>query len=376
MADPRTDDTPESPNEKLQDRAIRHSLFIERLKTSEANKVKAQLERAYEDVVSQIEKRLSKIDARGFDTGPETTRRLQELRQGIKETLDPAYRETLSEQKESLLGIAQSEAQWQSGVVNQAVGVNLQMTLPDTNMMREVVSRRPFQGRLLSEWYNDLNVSHQTRLREAVRLGISEGQTTSQIVQRIRGTRAANYTDGVMEIGRRQAEAVTRTAISHTTNNARSELYKQNDNVVKQTQWVSTLDGRTTLICQSRDGKTYPVDSGPRPPAHFNCRSVMTPVLKSWRELGIDADELPESTRASMNGQVPESMTYNGWLRKQVNDGNMDVVEEALGAKRAKLFAAGGLDVSRFVDRRGRKLTLSELMKKEQDAFSAAGVEI
>jgi len=376
MADPRTDDTPESPNEKLQDRAIRHSIYLERLKTQEANKVRAQLERAYEDVTAQIEKRLSKIEARGFDAGPETTQRLRDMARGNKETLDPAYQETLSEQKESLLGIAQSEAQWQAGAVNQAVGINLQMTLPDTQMMREVVQGRPFQGRLLKEWYRDLNVSHQTRLREAVRLGISEGQTTSQIVQRIRGTKAANYTDGVMEIGRRQAEAVTRTAISHTTNNARSELYKQNANVVKETQWTSTLDSRTTPICMSRDGKTYPVDSGPRPPAHFNCRSVMTPVLKSWRSLGIDADELPESTRASMNGQVPESLTYNGWLRKQVNGGNMEVVEDALGAKRAKLFAAGGLDVQKFVDKRGQQLTLSQLRAKERDAFEAAGVEI
>jgi len=376
MADPRTDDTPESPNEKLQDRAIRHSIYLERLKTQEANKVRAQLERAYEDVTAQIEKRLSKIEAIGFDAGPETTQRLRDMARGNKETLDPAYQETLSEQKESLLGIAQSEAQWQAGAVNQAVGINLQMTLPDTQMMREVVQGRPFQGRLLKEWYRDLNVSHQTRLREAVRLGISEGQTTSQIVQRIRGTKAANYTDGVMEIGRRQAEAVTRTAISHTTNNARSELYKQNANVVKETQWTSTLDSRTTPICMSRDGKTYPVDSGPRPPAHFNCRSVMTPVLKSWRSLGIDADELPESTRASMNGQVPESLTYNGWLRKQVNGGNMEVVEDALGAKRAKLFAAGGLDVQKFVDKRGQQLTLSQLRAKERDAFEAAGVEI
>jgi hypothetical protein len=33
-------------------------------------------------------------------------------------------------------------------------------------------------------------------------------------------------------------------------------------------------------------------------------------VLKTWRELGIDADEVPQTTRASMDGQVPAKQTF------------------------------------------------------------------
>jgi hypothetical protein len=54
----------------------------------------------------------------------------------------------------------------------------------------------------------------------------------------------------------------------------------------------------------------------------------------------------------------------------------MDVVREALGEKRAKLFAAGGVSVDRFVDRRGRQLTLKQLRERERSAFEAAGVEV
>lgn len=374
--DPRLTDTAQGVPEEIRDRGISHALFLERLKTQEANKVRAQLDRAYDDVLSRIERRIRRIEDRGFDTGPATTRRLQEMAAAMAEVLDPAYREARKAQQASLLDIARSETEWQSGVVNQAVGVNLEMALPAMDTMREVVMRRPFQGRLLRDWHNDLNTAQQTRLREAVRIGITEGQTIGQIVRRIRGTRAAGFTDGILEIGRRQAEAVTRTAVNHVSSNARSELFKANSRVVKSVQWVSTLDSRTTPICRARDGKTYPVDSGPRPPAHIGCRSTVAPVLHSWEHMGIDADELPESTRASMNGQVPESTTYGEWLRGRVNNGDMDVVEEALGKKRAKLFAAGGLSVDRFVDRRGRQLTLQQLRERERDAFEAAGVSV
>jgi hypothetical protein len=92
-------------------------------------------------------------------------------------------------------------------------------------------------------------------------------------------------------------------------------------------------------------------------------------VLKSWEEIGIDASEATQGVRASMDGQVPESMKYGDWLRSQVQKGDMDVVEEALGPKRAKLFAAGGLDVNAFTDRKGRQLSLDDLKAKEPDVF-------
>lgn len=82
--------------------------------------------------------------------------------------------------------------------------------------------------------------------------------------------------------------------------------------------------------------------------------------------MGIDAKELTESTRASMDGQVPESMTYQEWLKKQPQD----VVEEVLGKTKAKLFNEGGLTLDRFVDFKGDIYTLAELKKHEASAFA------
>ena len=135
-------------------------------------------------------------------------------------------------------------------------------------------------------------------------------------------------------------------------------------------EWVSTLDGRTTAICRAYDGKTFPTDSGPRPPAHPSCRSTTIPVIKSLRELGIDADEVPNaSTRSSMNGQVSDELNYDRWLRTQKNT----FQNEVLGRKKAKLFRAG-LKMDRFIDRKGNELTLDQLKQRDSAAWAKAGL--
>ena len=75
-------------------------------------------------------------------------------------------------------------------------------------------------------------------------------------------------------------------------------------------QWVSTLDARTTEICRIRDGLKYAVGThkpighlvpwlGGPGRAHWQCRSASVPVLKSWREMGVDMGEMDAGTRAT-----------------------------------------------------------------------------
>lgn len=125
-----------------------------------------------------------------------------------------------------------------------------------------------------------------------------------------------------------------------------------------------------SAVCRARDGKVYPIDSGPRPPAHPNCRSTTVPVLKSWKEMGINLKEAPEGTRAALDGQEASSVTYEDWLRRQ----SKDFQEEVLGLKKARLFRDGNLKLDRFVDKKGAELTLDQLRTKEASAFSRAGL--
>jgi hypothetical protein len=101
-----------------------------------------------------------------------------------------------------------------------------------------------------------------------------------------------------------------------------------------------------------------------------NCRSTTVAVLKSWKEMGISLAEAPEGTRASMDGQVAASTTYDKWLRGR----SVEFQEDILGVAKAKLFRQGGLTLDKFVDRNGAEYTLDELRKRESAAFAAAGL--
>ena len=150
--------------------------------------------------------------------------------------------------------------------------------------------------------------------------------------------------------------------MNHVSSQSREAVYSENESLVKGVQYVATLDTRTTDICADLDGQIFKVDEGPRPPQHINCRSTTVPVLRSWKELGIDLKEAPPGTRASMNGQVAEGTTYGQWLKSQ----STSTQNEALGPGRAKLFRSGAVSIHQFVDSTGRTLTLDELSRLEK----------
>jgi len=243
-------------------------------------------------------------------------------------------------------------------------------TVP-ANQAYAAAMARPFQGKLLREALKDVEAAKAIRIRDAIRMGFVEGETISQMVRRLRGTRTNGYADGLLEIDRRGAEALVRTAVNHTANYARQALFEANDHLVKQWQFLATLDGRTTITCASLSGKTFAIGQGPQPPRHWNCRSTSVPVLESaWESLGLSKSDIDPGTQASMDGQVAADLTYGQWLKGKP----AAFQDEVLGPERGKLFRSGGLTVDRFTDSKGKVYTLDELRKRDAAAFEKAGL--
>jgi hypothetical protein len=82
--------------------------------------------------------------------------------------------------------------------------------------------------------------------------------------------------------------------------------------------------------------------------------------FENWRDLGIDADEVPQTTRASMDGQVPAKQTFEAWLKKQ-SAARQDTV---LGADVADLWRRGKINFRDLLDQSGRPLTTEQLRAK------------
>ena len=170
----------------------------------------------------------------------------------------------------------------------------------------------------------------------------------------------------VMDLSRRNAESLVRTSVQTVANETRDKTFAQNGDLVKGKEWVAALDNRTCLVCGSLDGKRWDLEGNPighsvpykSAPAHYNCRCSFVPILKTWKEMGIDIDELPEISRASMDGQV-QYKTFSDWLKRQP-DGR---IEATLGKRRAELYQSGKLTIDQLM-RDGKPLSVKELASK------------
>lgn len=341
-------------NDAIADALIRHQIGLQRLSTATVRKVLAELRRADARLVERLAR----------ESLTEIGRKRQEaLLRDIRAILDAVYVDARGVLQFDVEALAEYEAEYTHTALTKLVQADIDFTLPGTEQIRAAVNSRPFQGRLLKDWYAEWTESAQRGVRNAIRAGIVEGQSTSDVIRAIRGTRAQGYKDGVLGIGRRQAETVVRTAMAHTANAANQHYFEANQQRIKALKWVAVLDGRTSAVCRGRDGMTWAVDKGPRPPAHPNCRSLMLPVLKSARALGV--------RDAGLDGQPPADTTYSDWLRKQP----VKMQNDILGVKKATLFRNGGVDLDRFIDRKGRELSLDELKAQEAEAWRQAGLD-
>lgn len=352
-------------NDKLLDDAISEALAQQGLANNVARRMINLLNKADSDLMAQITKALESLPADSFKVA-----RLQKVLQSAREINDAVYAKLNSEMTEELKGVSAYELEHQTAILNTALAGVIELERVAPQQVYAAAMAQPFQGRLLKGWFSTLAEEQMKAISDAIAIGYTENETISQIVTRIRGTKALNYKDGVLITKKRNAEAIVRTAISHVSSFSSTQLFKANNNVIKGLKWVATLDSRTTLICASRDGKVYPVDKAPVIPAHFNCRSSLTPVLKSWREMGLNVNELPESTRASLDGQIPAETTYQEWLIKKPSE----FQNKVLGDTKGKLFRDGGLKLDRFVNRAGYEYTIDELRARDAQAFKRAGL--
>lgn len=284
---------------------------------------------------------------------------------------------TMSEMRGELREFAKLEVEFEGRMIQAAVPVNVSLGYPAAERLGAIITSEPFQGHLLKDWTKSLVRADRERLEQAINLGMAQGEGVDTIVRRVVGTRRAGYTDGVLSVTRRQAEAVVRTAINHVSNSAREEVWEENEEMIAALRWEATLDGRTSAICQARDGALAPVGDKPlpagarklqppdaRPPAHINCRSVMVAVLDG------DADIFAGLNRQSAVGPVPQEVTYGEWLGRQ----SAQFQDEVLGRSKGALFRKGGVTLDKFVDRRGNEMSLSDLRRTMPDAFKAAGL--
>lgn len=391
-------------NTALRDAMVRHQIQLQRFSANVTNKVHALLNASEQDLADMIRNRL--LTAAGLDT-PADVKRLQTLLGMIENLRNTTWATVDSEWKNQLTALATAEPSFLANQLDTTSPAVLDLALPAITQLKALVTAQPFEGATLKEWSSKLRSDDKVRIESQIRLGMMAGEDSATIARRIVGSARLLGADGVTEITRRNADAISRTAVNFISNQARRAFINSNKDLFSQEMYLATLDSRTTPLCRSLDGDLFEVGKGPIPPLHWNCRSTRVPVLdgkvigqrparafteqqmlrefaekKGIKPVPKSRKDLPHGTkgeydefaRAYMNahtGQVPASMNYQDWLKTQ----SASFQDDILGKAKGKLFRDGGLDLKKFVNRNGDEITLADLAKKQAEAFRAAGFD-
>lgn len=389
----------QSANTRLLDAILTHAVDLERLKAGEV----AGVLKLLTDLEAELIGKLATLPAPTTQGAELARARVEALLVQTQQTIGTAYRGVATQQADHAATLAGIEARAGAGLIDTGVGIrgaasSVVLTRGQLVALADntLIVGGADQGAPLANWWAGQSAALQTRFGNTVRLGYAQGEDVDALVRRVRGTRANGYSDGVMAASRRDAETLVRTSVQTVSNTTRQAALDANRDLAGAVMHHSTLDLRTSPICRPRDGLRWQNDDDHAPinhdlpfrvpPLHPRCRSVLQPVLKSWSELtggkvkDLDASDqfeierrfranLAESglsqeqqnaairtTRASMDGQVPNTLTYPEWLQGK-NKVEPGFSKRLLGTKRADLVSRGVISVSEAVG----PMTLAQL---------------
>ena len=375
-------------NEDYFDGQIRKQIALRMFSDGEARQLTTLLNTAR----NELNEFLRNSDPSDFQKS-RVGRLLTEIRLTRRALFNDIRDETIS----NLERMARVDVRGEIALLNGTLPFAINFATPSPEVLSSIVRNNLFLGKTTSDWFRNIESRDSERIRDAINLGITQGETRQQITRRVIGTRANRYADGVVDISRRNAEAIVRSAINFTTNSARDQFYKDNSRYISVLRWTATLDGRTSTICRAYDGAfTTPDGSrlpsqyranalrpqGARPPAHVNCRSVMIAIVNGAEIVGerttvvetIDGQARRYSFRAEARrrgisearlrrdyvqreiGALPATADYDSFLRRQT----VEFQDSILGVRKGQLFREG-LSLRQFVNETGRTLRIAEL---------------
>lgn len=365
---------------------------LSRLTRTVQRRITSMLRVLEADLVRKIES----FDLEG-ELSPSVRRlRTNQLIQNVRKTIKSRYgmaSKRLEMELRELAALTQEQA---VAMINEIFSIDIVGITLTRADLKALVSRDVVLGEPTRAWWRGQAEGTRRRFAREMRLGSLSGETNAQLIRRVRGgptgrnimvelangkvRRVREFSGGIMDASRREAEALVRTSMNSISNNTLLTTYKENDDIIKGVEAVTTLDGRTSDICMARtgaawdnEGNALPESSvsegfpGP-PPWHWQCRSTLAPITKSWAELVEEAggdpkrqkllDTVPNSTRVSMDGLVgKEVKTFDDWLRIKGDT----FAQQKLGPARFKLWKDGKLTTSQLINSAGKPRNLKQI---------------
>ena len=336
---------------------VTHAIDIGRLEASERQKVLDLLQSLQDDLTRLLNtKVLSEEGKKGTNA----------LLNEISSLISGTYSEIAAAALVTARGLSSVSAEMTAQAMQQTLSIAIgEVSKPSASYLESLAKNLLVDGSPLTDWWGKQAGDVQFRLAAELRKGMAAGETNQQIIYRIMGKKGE---PGVMDIARKNAAALVQTSTATVANRSRLETFRKNQDIMNGVRWLATLDNLTCETCANLDGQKWDFDGAAlpgttmpymEPPAHVNCRCVMTSVLKPLSEVsgGALADIAPASTRVSMNGSVKGSMTFPEWFAGRTPEQQ----DKQFGAGKAAMYRAGKITLRDMVDGSGAPLTLAEL---------------
>ena len=344
-----------STKDKIEDAITRHQVFVMRYSQGRERLADEYVEKLIEAVTERL----------GADIATVSPARLDQIIAEVVadiETRSTDYEQSVVDEMLEFVGYQSDfnvnllDFNVDTEVVTPALGV-LQAAMLLRRMPLE-----PTKSYTVNEALQEYSKRKSRQIVQTVRDGVTLGQTSQEITKNIKD---------LTKLQQRQASTLARTIANYVSIQAREVVMRENADITDSYKWIATLDSRTSLICASRDQQIFKESNdSPKPPAHFNCRSTIAPILKDEFDFGADADARRPAVSDTGVKQVSSSTPYETWLRRQ----SRAFQTEVLGVTRAKLFREGRISIGRFVDAQGATLTLDQLRKLEPIVFEDLGI--
>ncbi|WPH60311.1 minor head protein [Vibrio phage vB_VpaS_SD15] len=331
-------------------------------------------------MADEIREALLKAD---FGSQPFVTKRkLNALLKEIEAIIKQYYKDVRDYQLGELKQLSVIEYAWAMSAMNNTIGASLFETFLTNHFLESVVSNVLIEGAPSKEWWARQATDTMEKFVDQIRMGVALGETNDQLIERVNGKflhkfgkrkmsdgkvkRYGLYEGGILKTSRSNAETLVRSSVQAIANDAKMRMYAANDDLLHGYQQLSVLDLKTSDICIARSGLAWTVEGKPIgnhkkrfriPPLHWNCRSLLLPILKSWQDMpGKVRTSLPGSMQASMDGLVSADQTYEDMLKRRTDA----EIKKKLGPGRFELWKQGKLTLRDLTDQDDRPLTLKE----------------
>jgi SPP1 gp7 family putative phage head morphogenesis protein len=357
---------------------ISHDVEVVKFEERLAGKSKRELK--------QLKQKLIKDTAAGYPasvSNPAKKRAgaaqlVKHAKTNIRKTYDSIDKVTNAE----LGHLAAIEAEFAKGLVNNFSGGELVSKKVKDATLRKMVKDVAIQGAPSADWWSRQSIALQNKFTDRILQAVQGNWTLDQIVESIRGTEASGFTNGIMATSEVQAEALARSSVQTVSNAGRLATMNANQDVIENIQWIATLDGRTSTICQGLNGKKWkipeyvPVGHGtpfPGPIAHWRCRSTQIPITYSFKDLPKNKQSLVHpAAKASMGETATDAISFLGFL-KSLPDKELAVL---LGdAKSARRLKAGKVSEAEALRLSSRQPTDAEALKANLKALGVASFD-